>query len=82
MAHRTTNTTTKFYGDGRETADEVTRRRWPGKAKIEGAYAAWISEFPDTPRPDYGGCAVEIYELLEAAGWVFSSRYGWRNKRP
>ena len=77
MAHKTLNEKTKFWGDGRETAQ--VSRNWPGKKKLEGAYAAWSREFPDTQRPHYGGCSVEIYERLSAAGWVFSSRYGWRN---
>ncbi len=74
MAHRTLNPVTKFWGDMRETA---THKRTADK-KYNGAKDAWADEFPTIDWPIYPGSAFDNYEKLEAAGWVFSSRYGWR----
>jgi hypothetical protein len=78
MAHRTLNPVTAFYGDGRETADEITRRQLPGKNKLLAAKSLWPSVFPDKPWPHYYGSAFDAYAALKQAGYKYSTKYGWR----
>ncbi len=83
MAHRTLNSRTAFYGDARENGypedrERQRRARLGKRAKDTGVYAAWAVEFPGVPFPDYYGSVYDAYQQLEARGWKFSSRYGWR----
>ncbi len=49
------------------------------KRKKHDIDEAWATEFPGVEIPHYWGCLpFEIYPKLQAAGWKFSSRYGWR----
>lgn len=91
MAHRTLNAEKAFYGDGRETHGQYStyggllRRSKVSKYDVE---KAWEQEFPGAPLPQYPkGTPIvfcpyhrEIWPRLQAAGWKFSSRYGWRKK--
>jgi hypothetical protein len=78
MAHRTTNPTTAFYSDGRETSDEETRRSWSGRNKAIATQAIWSDVFPGKPWPHYYGSTFDAYADLKAAGYKYSARYGWR----
>lgn len=78
MAHRTLNPVTSFFGDGRETSDELARREFPGKNKLLAAKNIWSSVFPGKPIPHYYGAAFDIYSALKQAGYKYSAQYGWR----
>lgn len=53
-------------------------RRSPKYDKYKGALLAWGIEFPGVPQLHYYGSSRETYRRLAAAGWKFSSVYGWR----
>lgn len=76
MAHRTLNPVTAFGWDARE--DKDTARTAPKNQKHH-VHAAWSQEFPEERMPHYWGCLPrEVYPRLQAAGWKFSAKYGWR----
>lgn len=75
------NDLTGFKTDGR--MGDLNHRWNPNKAtpkhdKYKGASAAWAIEFPGVSELHYWGSSRETYRRLNAAGWKFSSRYGWR----
>lgn len=70
MAHRTLNPRTAFGLDAREISSFTEDTR---KYKKEHINDIWRQEFGDEPKPRY-----TAYQRLMAAGWKFSSRYGWR----
>lgn len=74
---RTLNPMQAFYGDGRFS------RLGPPFAKnhkIKSAQAAFAVEWPDEKWPHFAGSAYVVYDRLKAAGWIYSTRYGWRKK--
>lgn len=76
MAHRTLNQKTAFYGDMRETG----RKRKPTKRnKYDEAIQVYRQEFRKEP-PFYLGAAYYMYKQLLEAGFMWSTRYGWRRK--
>ena len=78
MPHRTPNPLTAFYGDMRETG---RRRKSTRRNKYQEGSRAYYTFFGKRP-PSYYGSAVDMYRKLEAVGFVWSTRCGWRLRRP
>lgn len=74
---RTLNPKTAFWGDARFTASPKSRKRSRAD-KFDTAKKAFAVEWPEKEFPFYGGCAFDVYEDLADAGWIYSTRYGWR----
>ena len=74
MSKRTLNPLTAFYGDLRHNGKRHKHH------KLNSARAAYKEQWPDKDFPLYAGCAYDAYEDLAAAGWAYSTRYGWRKK--
>lgn len=84
MRRASLNPRVAFIGDMRENGNpesrEYERRERLGRrAKDIGVYDAWKIAFPDEPFPHFYGSIYYAYQRLEAAGWKWSSRYGWRS---
>lgn len=77
MAHRTTNPLTAFYGDLRETQP---RKNHVGRTKYQEATQLYQDVF-GRKYASYLGAAYDMYADLEEAGFVWSSRYGWRKRQ-
>ena len=75
MTHRTLNPKTAFYGDMRETR----RKRKFTRNKLTEAEQIYRQHFCKEP-PFYLGAAFDMYQQLQGAGFVWSTRYGWRRK--